>query len=62
MRGPWQNILAEEQFTIDVEIFDLRAIVTIDVGEDRAKPVDRCPPWGCQAQKRVSQRCYCPER
>jgi hypothetical protein len=36
MRGPWQNILAEEQFTIDVEIFDLRAIVTIDVGEDRA--------------------------
>jgi len=36
MRGPWQNILAEEQFTIDVEIFDLRAIVTIDVDEDRA--------------------------
>jgi len=41
IRGPWQHSLAEEQGTIDVEILDTRAIATIDVGEDRAKPVDR---------------------
>jgi hypothetical protein len=51
IHGPWQNIPAEEQFTIDVEIFDLRAIVTIDVGEDRAKPVDRCPRGATRHKK-----------
>src|SRR5919108_5001649 len=51
MRGPRQDSPAEEQVPIDIEIVDLRAVVTIDVGEDRAKPVDRCPRGAARLKK-----------
>src|SRR4029453_11021349 len=46
VRGPWQNIPADEQPTVDVEIFDLGTIVIVYVGEDCPKPIDTGPLSG----------------
>src|SRR6266496_3670938 len=40
IRGARQYILADQQYTIDIEVVDPRAGGSIDVGEDCAKPVD----------------------
>src|SRR5438093_4069473 len=40
IRGPRQDIPAEEQSTRDIEIFNLRAVLVIDSGEDRAESAD----------------------
>jgi hypothetical protein len=34
--------VAEEQFTGDIEIFDLRAVVNVHVRKNSPKPIDRC--------------------
>jgi hypothetical protein len=36
-----QYVLAEEQVSVNIEVFDHRAIVRIHVGEDSAEPFDR---------------------
>src|SRR5262249_49908873 len=37
-----QYVTAEQQVAGDIEVFDLRAIASIDVGEYDAEPFDRC--------------------
>ena len=39
---PGQYVLAEQQVTGNIEVFDLRAIVNIHVGEYGTEPFDRC--------------------
>jgi len=37
-----QHVPAKQQITVNIKVFDLRAVVVIDVGEHNAEPFDRC--------------------
>src|SRR5215813_3919828 len=39
--GSGQDKAAEQQRTVNVEVFDLCDVVTVHVGKDRTKPIDR---------------------
>ena len=49
-----QYVLAKQQVTVDIEVFDLRAIVNIHVGEYGAEPRARCR----LCSSRYKEKCF----
>ena len=48
-----QHISAKQQVTVNIEVFDLRAVVGIHVREHSAEPFDRCRSCGSRYEKDV---------
>ena len=49
-----QHVLAKQQVTVDIEVFDLRAMISIHVGEYGAEPCARCR----MRSSRYEEKCF----
>ncbi len=48
-----QHIPAKQQVTVNIKVFDLRAVVSIDVGEYSAEPFDRCRSCSSRYEEQI---------